>query len=205
MPSRQQGRDSASQERRSADTPPSDARQRSPDDRSEQRERREQTDGADRWQPATERPEWHGPLERGEVDRVGLGLVDERARRFPPRERKVAEYLAKGGPAVAARHEDHAMRRRQPDADVDGQATEFKCLDPDPSHGTVKQALKRGIGQASHIVVDGRDSGLSESDAQRGLARFLGTPEGLSFATIRLLGDDFDVNWKRVDIHGSDH
>jgi hypothetical protein len=117
----------------------------------------------------------------------------------------VAEYLAKDGPAVTALREDHAMRRRQPDADVDGKATEFKCLDADPSHGTVKQALKRGIGQAFHIVIDGRDSGLSESDAQRGLARFLGTPEGISFATIRLVGDNFDIDWKRVDIHGPDH
>jgi hypothetical protein len=138
------------------------------------------------------------------VDRVGLGVIDERVRRFPPRERRVAEYLAKDGPAVTARHEDHAARRRQPDADVDGKA-EFKCLEADARHGTVKQALKRGIGQASHIVIDGRDSGLSKSDAQRGLARFLGTPEGISFATIRLVGDDFDINWKRVDIHGPDH
>jgi hypothetical protein len=155
--------------------------------------------------PAVERPEWQVPLERGEVDRIGLGVVDERVRRFPPRERQVAEYLAKDGPAVTARQEDHALRYRQPDADVDGQATEFKSLDPDPSHGTVKQALKRGIGQAPHIVVDGRDSGLAEGDAQRGLGRFLGTPEGRSFATIRLVGDDFDINWKREDSHGPDH
>jgi Contact-dependent growth inhibition CdiA C-terminal domain len=157
-----------------------------------------------RW-PASERPEWQRPLERGEVDRVGLGIVDERARRFPPRERQVADYLAAEGSAVVARREDPAMRRRQPDADVDGLATEFKSLDPDPGHSTVKQALKRGIGQASHIVVDGRDSGLSQGDAHRGLARFLGTPEGRSFASIRLVGEDFDINWKRDDIHGPDH
>jgi hypothetical protein len=155
--------------------------------------------------PAASRPEWQRPLARGEVERVGLGVVDERTRRFPERERKIADYLAGEGAAVTARREDHAIRGRQPDADVDGQATEFKGLDPDPKHGTVKQALKRGIGQASHIVVDGRDTGLLESDAQRGLARFLGTPEGRSFTTIRLVGDSFDINWKRDDSHGSEH
>ena len=159
----------------------------------------------ERRHPASERPEFQRPLERGDVDRVALGIVDERARRFPPRERRVADYLAAEGAAVVARREDPAARRRQPDADVDGLATEFKSLDPDPSHGTVKQALKRGIGQAPHIVVDSRDSGLSQGNAHRGLARFLGTPEGRSFASIRLIGDDFDINWKRDDTHGTDH
>lgn len=35
-------------------------------------------DQSDRLRPAAERPEWQEPIARGEVERVGLGIVDER-------------------------------------------------------------------------------------------------------------------------------
>lgn len=50
--------------------------------------------------PATERVEWEAPLRRGEVDRCGLGVIDERAKQFSPAERRIAEYLAVKGPAA---------------------------------------------------------------------------------------------------------
>jgi hypothetical protein len=36
--------------------------------------------------PATERAEWEAPLSRGEVNRCGLGVIDERAKAFSPTE-----------------------------------------------------------------------------------------------------------------------
>jgi hypothetical protein len=43
---------------------------------------------------AVERPEWQTLLSRGEVDRCGSGVIDERGKRFSPAERRIAEYLA---------------------------------------------------------------------------------------------------------------
>jgi len=34
------------------------------------------------------------------VDRCGLGVIDERAKKFSPAERRIAEYVADKGPAV---------------------------------------------------------------------------------------------------------
>jgi hypothetical protein len=41
--------------------------------------------------PASERHEWQVPLNQGGVDRCGLGVIDERAKRFSPAERRIAE------------------------------------------------------------------------------------------------------------------
>jgi hypothetical protein len=43
--------------------------------------------------PAVERREWQAPLAEGSVDRIGLGVIDERAKRFSPAERRIAEYV----------------------------------------------------------------------------------------------------------------
>jgi hypothetical protein len=59
--------------------------------------------------PATERPEWEIPLSRGEVDRCGLGVIDERAKRFSPAEHRIAEYLAGQGPAVVSVSEGYGI------------------------------------------------------------------------------------------------
>jgi hypothetical protein len=37
--------------------------------------------------------EWQDLLSRGEVDRCGRGVIDERGKRFSPAERRIAEYL----------------------------------------------------------------------------------------------------------------
>jgi hypothetical protein len=52
--------------------------------------------------PASERHEWQIPLSQGEVDRCGLGVIDERAKRFSAAERRIAEQLADPGPAVVS-------------------------------------------------------------------------------------------------------
>lgn len=165
---------------------------------------RRQDTQTDHGQAATAHPEWQGPLARGEVDRAGLGVVDERARQFLPGERRVAQYLAQtDGVAVVAFPEDHRARERQHDADVDGGPVEFKNLDPGASDATVKNTLRKSIGQAPCVVVDSRDSGLSRDNAERGLRRYLGTPWS-KIDSIRIIGDDFDIRWTREENHGSD-
>ena len=152
---------------------------------------------ADRREAATRRPEWQEALARGTVDRVGTGLVDERASPFSPRERRVADLLAGEGRAVVAVHDGYGKHGRRPDAAVDGVWTEFKSLDPGASDKTVKAALTSAKGQARHAVVDGRDSGLSRDAADRGMRRFLGTPHAYQLEAIRIVGDDYDLDWKR--------
>jgi Contact-dependent growth inhibition CdiA C-terminal domain len=147
--------------------------------------------------PAARRPEWQEPLAQGTVERIGSGVVDERASQFSPRERRIAEVLAGEGRAVVAVHDGYGADGRRPDAAVDGTGTEFKSLDPGASDKTVKAALTSAKGQAGRAVVDGRDSGLSRDEAEQGLRRFLGTPYADRLEAIRILGDDYDLNWKR--------
>jgi hypothetical protein len=147
--------------------------------------------------PAVERPEWQAPLARGEVDRIGLGIVDERARSFLAKERRIACLLADDGAAVVAVHDGHGAEGRKPDALVDDTYTEFKSLDPGASNKTVKSALKDAKGQAAHAVIDARDSGLSHDEAERGMRRFFGTPYGHRLDAIRIIGDDYDIVWRR--------
>lgn len=157
-------------------------------------------DHADRPQPAARRAEWQEQLARGEVDRVGLGVVDERARRFLPAERRIAEWLADRGAAVAALPEDSSVRERKPDALVDGRVTEFKSLQPGATDSTVNNQLLRARGQAEHVVIDARGSGLDGAVAQRGLARFSGSPWGRGgFDSVLIVGEDFVISREREE------
>ena len=109
--------------------------------------------------PAAERIEWEAPLRRGEVDRCGLGVIDERAKKFSRAERQIAEYLADKGPAVVSVSEGFGACGRTADARVDGTPVEFKSLDPGAGDQTVKAALNSAKGQARHAVIDARDCG----------------------------------------------
>lgn len=148
-------------------------------------------------QPATERSEWQTPLKESAVDRVGLGVVDERAKRFSPAERRIAEHLAENGLAVVSVSEGFGVRGRTPDARVDDVAVEFKSLDPGASDRTVKAALNSAKGQARHAVIDARGSGLTEDEAHRGIRRFGGTPHGDRLDAVLIVGDDYIIDWKR--------
>jgi hypothetical protein len=149
--------------------------------------------------PAVERREWQAPLDEGSVDRVELGVIDERAKRFSPAERRIAEYLACGGSAVVSVSEGFGVQGRTPDARVNAVPVEFKALDPGASDRTVKAALNSAKGQARHAVVDARGSGLTEGEAQHGMKRFFGTPHGNRIDAVLIIGDDYSIDWKRGD------
>jgi Contact-dependent growth inhibition CdiA C-terminal domain len=148
--------------------------------------------------PATERPEWEIPLSRDEVDRCGLGVIDERAKQFSPAERRIAEHLARQGPAVVSVAEGFGIYGRTPDARVNGVPVEFKSLDPGASDRTVKAALNSAKGQARPAVIDARDSGLTEDHAHRGIRRFSGTPHGNRLEAVLIVGDNYYIDWKRA-------
>jgi Contact-dependent growth inhibition CdiA C-terminal domain len=148
--------------------------------------------------PATERLEWEAPLRQGEVDRCGLGVIDERAKEFSPAERRIAEYLAVRGPAVVSVSEGFGVCGRTADARVDDTPVEFKSLDPGAGDQTVKAALNSAKGQARYAVIDARDCGLTEDDAQRGIRRFSGTPYGDRLDAVLIIGDNYIIDWKRA-------
>jgi hypothetical protein len=151
----------------------------------------------DRRLPTAESPQRREPPVLGELERAGRGVVDERAGRFQPRERWLADYLASEGCSVVAIHDGYGREGRKPDAEVDGVPTEFKSLDPGASDRTVKAALTSAKGQARVAVIDGRESGLERAEAELGMRRFLGTPYADRLDAIRIVGDDYDLKWKR--------
>jgi hypothetical protein len=148
--------------------------------------------------PASERHEWQIPLSRGEVDRCGLGVIDERSKSFSAAERRIAEHLAAPGPAVVSVSEGYGIYGRTADARVNGISVEFKSLDPGASDRTVKAALNSAKGQARYAVVDARDSGLTEDQAHRGIRRFSGTPHGNRLDAVLVIGDNYTIDWKRA-------
>jgi hypothetical protein len=149
--------------------------------------------------PASERIEWQASLAEGSVDRVGRGVIDERAKKFSPAERRIAEYLASDGPAVVSVSEGFGVFGRTPDARVDEVPVEFKSLDPGASDRTVKAALNSAKGQARHAVIDARGSGLTEDEAERGIRRFFGTPHGNRVDAVLIVGESYNIDWKRGD------
>jgi Contact-dependent growth inhibition CdiA C-terminal domain len=148
--------------------------------------------------PAAERVEWEAPLRRGEVDRCGMGVIDERAKKFSPAERRIAEYLADKGPAVVSVSEGFGACGRTADTRVDGTPVEFKSLDRGAGDQTVKAALNSAKGQARYAVIDARDCGLTEDDAHRGIRRFSGTPYGDRLDAVLIIGDNYTIDWKRA-------
>jgi hypothetical protein len=149
--------------------------------------------------PAIERSEWRIPLIEGAVERVGLGVVDERAKKFSPAERRIAEHLAANGVAVVSVSEGFGVYGRTPDSRVDNVPVEFKSLDPGASDRTVKAALNSAKGQARHAVIDARGSGLTEDEANNGIRRFRGTPHGDRLDAVLIVGDEYIIDWKRDD------
>lgn len=97
------------------------------------------------------------------------GHIDESERRFSPEERRIAEILALEGRMISAKAE--VKYRRIGDAIVDGILVEFQSLatttaDSETIRNTINNSIRRG-GQARHIIIDARRSGLTEVEAGR--------------------------------------
>ncbi|MEU6218300.1 hypothetical protein ABZ845_12395 [Streptomyces sp. NPDC047022] len=123
------------------------------------------------------------------------GSVDESAKSFNDRERKIAELLKGEGKHVKAVKESDVDGERMPDSTVDGVDTEFKSLDEGASQNTVKNALNSAKGQARDAIIDARGSGLSADEARAGIAKFLRNNPPGRMNNIRVVGDGYDIIW----------
>ncbi len=122
------------------------------------------------------------------------GSIDESEKFFLPKERRIAELLVAEGKHVKAKQERTGQRTG--DAEVDGVLTEFKTLTPPYADNaavknTINNSIRKG-GQARHIIIDARNSGLTAAEAYRGLARAKNITRGL-VDTVRIVGDGFDL------------
>ncbi len=122
-----------------------------------------------------------------------MGSIDESERTFSLKERSVAEVLKNEGKSVKAKAE--IQGKRTADAEVDGVESEFKSLAPGAKNSTVRNSINDSIrrgGQARNMVIDARGSGLTEVEAQRGLARARNITRG-KMDSVRIMGDGFDI------------
>jgi hypothetical protein len=123
------------------------------------------------------------------------GKIDESEKKFLPKEKRIAELLAVEGRHVKAKRERE--NQRTGDAEVDGVLTEFKTLKPgygksSAIRNTINNSIRQG-GQARHIIIDARGSGLTKIEADRGLTRAKKITRGLVDA-VRIIGDGFDLS-----------
>ena len=156
-------------------------------------------DGPGRWVPAgagsgPRCPGGHGP---------GGGSLDESARRLSHEELAAARLLAAEGHEVRSLPESRIGGRRA-DLEACGRPVEVKSYLPAPerdgrapSPRSVFNKLVDGAGQADSVVIVGYGSGLTESTARRGMARYATDPKAPPLGTVRVVGDGFDLAWVR--------
>ena len=97
--------------------------------------------------------------------------------------------------AIGEGGHDGAVRLECADAEVDGVPTEFKTASPGASSATIKNEINDSVrreGQARHIIIDARGSGLTEIEARRGLARAKGISRG-KIDSVRIISESFDL------------
>ena len=135
------------------------------------------------------------------------GTLDESARRLSHEELAAAMALVGDGHRVVSLPE---MGRpgRHPDLEVCGVPVEIKSFAPpgsrrrDPTPQSVFNKLADAAGQASHVVLVGRGSGLTPSTVRRGLARYAAADRPVPpLASVRVLGDGFDLSWRAGPAH----
>jgi hypothetical protein len=133
----------------------------------------------------------------------GGGSLDESARRLSHEELLAARAFAAEGHSVRAVPERRG-RARTADLDVCGTPVEVKSWLPladrdgvAPNHRSVVNKLISAEGQGRFVVIVAGGSGLSASDAAAGVARYAVTRPSSSVRTVRVIGDGFDLSWRR--------
>ena len=136
------------------------------------------------------------PSSRLSTSAAKVGSIDESARTFNPKERRIAEVLAAESKDVKALPESIIPHERAADAFVAGRLTEFKSLDPGATSGTIRNTVNQSIkggGQARDIIIDARGSGLTHMEAERGLGRVAGITRG-KLNSVRIIGDGYHLS-----------
>jgi hypothetical protein len=151
------------------------------------------------WQPTDARG-----LSCGHEHGSTAGGLDESGRRLSHPEFAVAGQLASEGHQVYALP-DRSGRGRTADLLVCGHPVEVKSWLSTEERGgrapgvrSVVNKLLQAEGQAATVVLDGRGSGLTSAAARAGMARYAGSPHRGHVASVRVLGDGFDLAWARA-------
>jgi hypothetical protein len=69
-----------------------------------------------------------------------------------------------------------------------------------PSFRSVRNKLLQAEGQAATVVLNGRGTGLSPAAANAGMAAYADQAHRGNVASVRVLGDGFDLTWSRVRV-----
>lgn len=100
-------------------------------------------------------------------------------------------------------------RGRTADLEVCGVPVEVKSWLPlsdrdgvPPGWRSVVNKLISAEGQSGVVVLSATGSGLSRSDAAKGIARYAAERPRSGIHTIRAIGDGFDLSWARVPVVG---
>ncbi len=120
--------------------------------------------------------------------------INEDQATFSLQEKRIAYILSKEGKTVVALPQQGGTGRKA-DALVDGVVTEFKTPDPGADSNTLRNEIQRSIkkeGQARNIIIDARNSGLTEAEARRFLARMKNLSRG-KIDSIRIIGNGYDI------------
>jgi hypothetical protein len=112
------------------------------------------------------------------------------------KEQVIDDYLKNLGNIVEPNPlEGLAGAGRQGDRYVNGVLTEYKTLEPGATSTTIKRRVNdalRGQGQARNIIIDVRNTEISEEEALRGINRAIGIARG-KLDNLRVIGNGFDI------------
>lgn len=129
--------------------------------------------------------------------------MDETARRLMHEELAVARLFVAEGHEVRSLPESRRGGRK-PDLLVCGTTVEIKSFAPEverrrlPTPQSVYNKLVDASGQSPNAVLLAKGSGLTESAARRGVARYAAEPRSEKpLSTVRILGDGFELAWVR--------
>ncbi len=154
-------------------------------------------------QPAAWAPLAGGSIRCGRAHAGLGGLLDETARRLSHQELAVAEQLASEGHHVRSLA-PRPGQGRTPDLLVCAAPVEVKSWLSQEERGgiapgaqSVANKLIQAEGQAATVVLNGRGTGLSASAAEAGIRWYEGLRHRANIATVRVLGDGFDLEWAR--------
>ena len=167
-------------------------------------------DGGTRSPPGSEPSVWSpvraasGALSCGHLHRPGGASLDETARRLSHEELAAARLLVGDGHDVHSLPESRRGGRR-PDLLVCGETVEVKSFAPmeersrRPTAQSVYNKLVDASGQAPHAVLIAYGSGLSETAARQGVARYAAASRrsAPALSSVRVVGDGYDLAWAR--------
>lgn len=128
---------------------------------------------------------------------VARGRLDERARRLSAAERRAIEPWLLEGLNVEALAVSTVPGVKTPDVRVAGVRWEIKTPEGATQH-TVPGNIRRGRKQATRVLLDVRETTLTEQQAAEGLAEAV-RKYGVDLVRVRISGTGFTLDWGEED------